>query len=201
MAFRLPDGATEDITPLELMYLAFPEFLETEVRLEDMKKRLSAWAGVSENRLYTELSQKYTDLHEKYIADGGLEFRSRCASVLRNMGFDEDNMNRPVGTLSGGQRTRLALSRQLCREPDILMLDEPTNHLDIETLTWLESYLSVYKKCVLVISHDRYFLDRVTNKTLFIENHRAKLYGGAYSRAKALRDDDRRVETKHYYEQ
>ena len=200
-AFRLPEGVSDSITPLELMYLAFPEFIEAEARLEEMKKRLSAWAGVSENRHYTELSQKYADLHEKYIRDGGLEFRSRCASVLKNMGFDEDSLNRPVGTLSGGQKTRLALCRQLCREPDVLMLDEPTNHLDIETLTWLESYLAVYKKCVLVISHDRYFLDRVTNKTLFIENCRAKLYSGAYTRAKALREDELRVEAKHYYEQ
>lgn len=200
-AFRLPEGTDESITPTELMYLAFPELLEAEVRLEEMKKRLNAWAGVSSNRLYTELSQKYTDLQEKYIRDGGLEFRSRCVSVLRRMGFDDETANRPIVTLSGGQRTRLAISRQLCRDPDILLLDEPTNHLDLETLTWLESYLAAYKKCLLVISHDRYFLDRVTNKTLFIENHRAKLYGGSYTRAQAQREDDKRVAVKHYWEQ
>lgn len=200
-AFRLPEGTDESITPVELMYLAFPELLEAEERLEEMKKRLTAWAGVSSNRLYTELSQKYTDLHDRYIRDGGLEFRSRCASVLRRMGFDDDAANRPIGTLSGGQRTRLAISRQLCRDPDILLLDEPTNHLDLETLTWLESYLSAYKKCLLVISHDRYFLDRVTNKTLFIENHRAKLYNGSYTTAQAQREDDTRIAVKHYWEQ
>ncbi len=200
-AFRLPEGTDESLTAIELMYHAFPEHLEAEVRLEELKRQLAAWSEVSTNRVYAETMQKYTDLNERYIRDGGFEFRSRCASVLRRMGFDDDAAARPVGTLSGGQRTRLAISRQLCRDPDILLLDEPTNHLDIETLTWLESYLSGYKKCLLVISHDRYFLDRVTNKTLFLENSRAKLYSGSYTKAQALREDDKRVAEKHYWEQ
>lgn len=200
-AFRLPKGIDENITPKEFMYLAFPEFIKAEAQLDEMNARLSAWSGVSENRFYSELSQKYTDLHEKYIADGGLEFRARCTSVLLKMGFDEDIMSRPLNSLSGGQRTRLAISRQLCREPDILMLDEPTNHLDIETLAWLENFLSSYKKCVIVISHDRYFLDHVTNKTLFIENTHASLYDGSYTGAQSKREDDLRVQIKHYWEQ
>ena len=200
-AFRLPEGIDESVTALELMYHAFPEHLEAESRLEEMKRQLSAWSEVSGNRVYAELMQKYTDLNERYISDGGMEFRSRCASVLRRMGLDDEAASRPVGSLSGGQRTRLAISRQLCRDPDILLLDEPTNHLDIETLGWLENYLSGYKKCLLVISHDRYFLDRVTNKTLFLENTRGKLYSGSYTKAQALRDDDRRVAEKHYWEQ
>lgn len=200
-AFRLPEGTDESITPREFMYLAYPELTRMETELAEMQSRLSAWSSVSENRFYGELMQRYTDLHEKYIADGGLEFRSRCDSVLLRMGFDGGAIDRPLNTLSGGQRTRLAISRQLCREPDILMLDEPTNHLDIETLTWLESYLAAYKKCVIVISHDRYFLDKVTNKTLFIENTRASLYNGSYTAAQALREDDLRVKIKHYWEQ
>ncbi len=200
-AFRLPEGTDETLTATELMYHAFPEHLEAEARMEEMKRQLSAWSEVSTNRIYARLMQQYTDLNERYIRDGGLEFRARCASVLRRMGFDDDAASRPVGTLSGGQRTRLAISRQLCRDPDILFLDEPTNHLDIETLTWLENYLAGYKKCLLVISHDRYFLDRVTNKTLFLENTKGKLYAGSYTKAQALREDDKRVATKHYWEQ
>ena len=161
-AFTLPEGLSDDAKPAEVMLYSYPELLETEARLDEMKRRLDAWSGVSDNSFYTELSQKYTDLHAKYIADGGMEFRSRCVSVLRRMGFDDEMLSRPVATLSGGQKTRLAISVQLCRDPDILLLDEPTNHLDIETLGWLENYLASYKKCVLVISHDRYFLDRVT---------------------------------------
>ncbi len=200
-AFRLPEGTDESLTPIEFMYLAFPEHIEVEKKLDEMKKRLTAWEGVSENRFYTKLSQKYTDLHEKYIRDGGLEFRSRSASILRRMGFDDESMNRPLETLSGGQRTRLAISRQLCRDPDILLLDEPTNHLDIETLSWLEGYLASYKHCLLVISHDRYFLDRVTNKTLFLEHTEGKLYNGSYTKAVELRKEDIRIAEKHYYEQ
>ncbi len=200
-AFTLPEGMSEDATPAELMLHAYPELLEKEARLDEMKKRLDAWSGVSNNDFYTELAQKYTDLHAKYIAEGGMEFRSRCISVLKRMGFDDQMIERPVSTLSGGQKTRLAISVQLCRDPDILLLDEPTNHLDIETLGWLENYLASYKKCVLVISHDRYFLDRVTNKTLFIEHTRAKLFNGSYTSASALREDADRVAEKHYWEQ
>ena len=200
-AFTLPEGLSDDAKPAEVMLYSYPELLEAEAWLEEMKRRLDAWSGVSDNSFYTELSQKYTDLHAKYIADGGMEFRSRCVSVLRRMGFDDEMLSRPVATLSGGQKTRLAISVQLCREPDILLLDEPTNHLDIETLGWLESYLASYKKCVLVISHDRYFLDRVTTKTLFIEHTKGKLFNGSYTPASALREDADRIAEKHYWEQ
>ena len=117
------------------------------------------------------------------------------------MGFDEDAVSRPFSSLSGGQRTRLALCRELCREPDILMLDEPTNHLDMETLVWLESFLSSYKKCVMVISHDRYFLDRITNKTLAIEYCQAKLYNGGYTKCAEQRRIDREIAERHYKNQ
>lgn len=179
-AFRLPKGIDENITPKEFMYLAFPEFIKAEAQLDEMNARLSAWSGVSENRFYSELSQKYTDLHEKYIADGGLEFRARCTSVLLKMGFDEDIMSRPLNSLSGGQRTRLAISRQLCREPDILMLDEPTNHLDIEAIRWLEDFLAEYFGTVLVVSHDRHFLNNVCTHIVDIDYNKIKMYVGNY---------------------
>ena len=200
-AFTLPDGVDENATPAELMVYSYPELLKTEKELDSMKRKLDAWSGVSDNNFYTALAQSYTDLHAKYIADGGMEFRSRCVSVLRRMGFDDEMLARPVHTLSGGQKTRLAISVQLCRDPDILLLDEPTNHLDIETLGWLENYLASYRKCVLVISHDRYFLDRVTNKTLFIEHTHGKMFSGSYTPASALREDADRVAEKHYWEQ
>ena len=145
--------------------------------------------------------REYTELHERYVREGGLEFRGRCASILQKLGFDRTACEQPVATLSGGQRTRLALAVQLSREPDILLLDEPTNHLDIATLGWLESFLSAYPKCFMVISHDRYFLDRVTNKTLLIEHHRAKLYSGGYTKSMAQRQTDREIAERHWRNQ
>ncbi len=180
-------------TPLGVMYAAFPE-------LSAMEERLSA--------LQTEMTRgneralnEFNELNARYVAAGGLEYKARAASILKRMGYTDEMLTWPVSNLSGGQKTRLALSRQLCREPDILLLDEPTNHLDVETLTWLESFLASYKKCIMVISHDRYFLDRVTNKTLILEHGRGRLYNGSYTSAMKKREEDDRTEEKHYKEQ
>ncbi|MBQ8140135.1 MAG: ABC-F family ATP-binding cassette domain-containing protein [Clostridia bacterium] len=190
----------EKLSALEVMYLSFPHLIEAEKRLKSLEEILgnrSFEAGRSEESYAAE----YASLNESFIRDGGLEFRGRCASTLMKMGFDEETSSLPFELLSGGQRTRLALSKELCREPDVLLLDEPTNHLDIETLTWLENFLSSYKKCLLVISHDRYFLDKVTNKTLCIENKRAALYNGGYTKSMKQRETDREIAERHYKNQ
>ena len=184
-------------TALEHMFAAFPALLDAEKRLSELEILLSD----TQDPKYQIYSTEYMALNERFIRDGGLEFRGRCRSILQKLGFDNDAIEKDVSLLSGGQRTRLALAIQLCREPDILMLDEPTNHLDIETLGWLENYLIQYKKCVMVVSHDRYFLDRITNKTLAIENHKAKLYNGNYTRSMEQRKIDREIYLKHYKEQ
>ncbi|MBE6549674.1 MAG: ABC-F family ATP-binding cassette domain-containing protein [Ruminococcaceae bacterium] len=198
-AFCEFEGADGEATCLEVMYRSFPELLRMEKNLSELEAMLHENANTE--RSTESVAQEYSALNDRFIREGGLEFRNRCASTLMRMGFDEKMMERPFSSLSGGQRTRLALSKELCREPDILMLDEPTNHLDMETLVWLESFLASYKKCILVISHDRYFLDRVTNKTLFIENTRAKLYNGGYTKSSAQRKIDREIEEKHYKNQ
>ena len=188
------DAGDSRQTVEERMLHAFPQLLAAEARLQELEagdlKTGSDAAG-----------KEYTDLHDRYVRDGGLEFRARCVSVLARLGFDENQRRQPVGTLSGGQRTRLALAVQLSREPDILMLDEPTNHLDIATLTWLEGFLANYRKCFMVISHDRYFLDRVTNKTLSIEHHHATLYQGGYTKSMAQRQTDREIAERHWRNQ
>ncbi|MBQ9761179.1 MAG: ABC-F family ATP-binding cassette domain-containing protein [Clostridia bacterium] len=188
------DCQNEAETVIDRMYHAFPHLLNAERRLKELEERMNSASD-------TPTIAAYTDLHEKYVRDGGLEFRGRCASILQKLGFDADAQAQTVATLSGGQRTRLALAIELSREPDILMLDEPTNHLDIETLAWLESFLVAYPKCVMIISHDRYFLDRVTNKTLAIEHHRAKLYKGGYSQTIAQREIDREIAERHWKNQ
>ena len=191
--------ADENATALDIMISSFPELIALEEKLRLLEASLHS--EDTGDRTRESLIAEYTSENERFIREGGLEFRGRCASTLSKMGFDEETCRRSFSSLSGGQRTRLALCRQLCREPDILMLDEPTNHLDMETLLWLESFLSSYKKCVLVISHDRYFLDRVTNKTLSIEYCQAKLYNGGYTKSMEQRKTDREIAERHYKNQ
>ncbi len=191
------DDPGAELTAGETMLRAFPELLAMESRLEELQAALS-----DPNALHLgALSAEFTALNDRFLREGGLEFRGRCASMLASLGFDEQLQRTPVRVLSGGQRTRLSLAVKLSREPDILLLDEPTNHLDIETTAWLENFLINYRKCVLVISHDRYFLDKVTTKTLAIEHHRATLYNGGYTKSMEQRRADRITAEKHYREQ
>ena len=169
-----------EMTCIEYMYTAYPALLKLEKEISETERQLAGAVGDEILSLTSRLNAQNT----KFAAEGGLEFRSRCRGMLLRLGFDEELISRQIRTLSGGQYTRLALARLLATEPDILMLDEPTNHLDIDALAWLESFIAGYKKTVLIISHDRYFLDRTTNKTLWLRYGRARLYNGSYSRCK-----------------
>ena len=169
-----------DMTCIEYMYTAYPALLSLEKEISATEAALARATGDE----IMQLTARLNDQNTRFAAEGGLEFRSRCRGMLLRLGFDEELISRQIRTLSGGQYTRLALARLLATEPDILMLDEPTNHLDIDALAWLESFLSTYKKTVLIISHDRYFLDRTTNKTLWLRYGKARLYNGSYSRCK-----------------
>ncbi len=185
---------------IEIMYKAFDRLLADEKQLSALLAALETGNGL-DGRSHDSLVAEYTSLNDRFIRDGGLEFKGRCASTLSALGFNAEEQLRPLSTFSGGQKTRIALARELCREPDILLLDEPTNHLDIESLLWLEGFLSAYKKCVLIVSHDRYFLDKITNKTLCIENRHAKLYNGNYTQSTEQRRIDREILERHYKNQ
>ena len=190
-----------DRTVFGQMVAVFPDLCRAEVRLAELQSSLDSLAESADAETVTRLSAEYEATNARFIRDGGLYYKSRCRSILANLGFGEETWGRSVTTLSGGQRTRLALARLLSREPDILILDEPTNHLDLDTMLWLEGHLAAYpkSKTVLLVSHDRLFLDRVTNKTLDIEHGRAKLYKAKYSDYAELKKKDR-VEAEKKYE-
>ena len=186
-----------ELTCHEYMLTAFPRLLSLEGEIASLEGRLVHAAGDEAMRLSEELAEK----NRSFATEGGLEFRSRCRGMLLRLGFDEGLINQRISTLSGGQYTRLSLARLLATEPDVLMLDEPTNHLDIDALAWLEGFISGYKKTVIIISHDRYFLDRTTTKTLHVQYGRARLYHGNYSATREQQEAEAASLEKRYREQ
>lgn len=190
----------QDHTLLDYMYTAFPDLLADEAAIGEAEEALAALPTTDEARI-SALSHTLDELRRRYENGGGSRFRSLSRGMLLRLGFTEEQLTQKISTLSGGQYTRLALARLLATEPDILMLDEPTNHLDIDALAWLEGFLSGYKKTVLIISHDRYFLDRTTSKTLQLQYGKAKLFSGGYSRAKEEMETERAAAEKRYKEQ
>ena len=193
-AFTDEEEESSDVTVLGKMYEAFGELIAEEKRLAELEEALQSAKG----DLLDQLTKEFTSLNSRFIDGGGMYFKAKCRSFLVHLGFPEDMHSLPISSLSGGQRTRLMLARLLASEPDILILDEPTNHLDTDTMIWLEDHLTTYPKTLIVVSHDRYFLDKVTTKTLDIENHRAELYKCAYSKYAVQKKERRAALQKKY---
>ena len=160
----------------------FKVLLETEQRLREMEAAMSADHG-------TELDEAYSQLTSWFELQGGYEIDVKIKTVLNGMGFEERAWSQEISSLSGGEKTRLALAKLLLEEPGLLILDEPTNHLDFRTLMWLEEYLQGYRGGLLVVSHDRYFLDKMVTKIWEIENKTVVSYKGNYTKYKQLREE------------
>lgn len=161
----------------------YHELLSVFDYLSDMETEISALAHQIDNKSgnLDELVERQTMLIEQFERAGGLIYKSRTRSALLGLGFSENDFTMPVGNLSGGQRSKLCLAKLLLSQSNMLLLDEPTNHLDIDAIAWLEGFLRDFKGAMIIISHDRYFLDNVTNKTIELEHNRAMVYKGSYS--------------------
>lgn len=169
--------------------------------LEKTKQALEEQMKHTKGSELTRLMRKYDNVCAEFARQNGFECESRIKGVIKGLGFSLEDSQRKINTLSGGQKTRCALGKLLLINPDILMLDEPTNHLDINSIKWLENYLSAYKGTVIVISHDRYFIDKVTNKIIEIENGTSKVYNGNYSFYAAQKEKDRENAMHRYINQ
>ena len=172
----------------------FSALAQTERDLESLRIRMQHNTGDA----LTTLIEEQTLLRERFERDGGLTFRARARSAMLGLGFAEDQLSLRVGVLSGGQKAKLQLAKMLLSGANLLLLDEPTNHLDIDSVEWLEDFLRGYNGAFLVISHDRYFLDRITTRTFEMENHHLTVYNGNYTRHLDLKQEAKIAAERRY---
>ncbi len=154
-----------------------------------------------EGRALEDALERYTRMNHTFEQQDGYAFESMITGILKGLGFSESDFNRPVSELSGGQKTRVSLGRLLLSRPDVILLDEPTNHLDLNNIRWLESYLANYDGAVIIVSHDRYFLDKIVTKVVELENTRGTIYHGNYSYYAAKREEVRLSKYRAYMNQ
>ena len=168
-----------------------------EKRLRDMEMKMAELTGSDLDKLMTD----YDRLSEDFRQRGGFTYESDIRAILNGFKFDESMWEMPISDLSGGQNTRLALAKMLLEKPELLVLDEPTNHLDIETIAWLENYLVNYQGALIIVSHDRYFLDKVATVTLDLTKHSLDRYVGNYSKFMDLKAEKLATEAKNFEKQ
>lgn len=174
-------GLDSELTIWDEVMTVFAPLREKESRLRALEHEMSNPAVYEDADRYARVMTEYDELQIEFKEAGGYQFEADARSVLHGMRFYPDDFEKPVHLLSGGQKTRLALARMLLSKPDLLILDEPTNHLDIETLNWLERYLSGYEGAILIVSHDRYFLDKVVTTVYEVSRRKVSRYSGNYS--------------------
>ena len=187
----------DDISLLSAVLEVYADIFDQRSRLEEMERAM----GQAAPDELGEILVRYGNERDQYERADGFASEAKVRRVLRGLGFQEEQFDRPVGSFSGGEKTRIGLARILVRDYALLFLDEPTNHLDLDSVEWLENYLKDYPGAALIISHDRYFLDKVTETTFDLENGRLKRYTGNYSRYAAQKDEERKAQSRAYDKQ
>ncbi len=181
-------------TIYEEMLSVFDDILQAETKLRAMENKMSQLQG----RDLADMMEEYAALQHFFEQKDGYGYKSRLRGVLKGLGFEEGDFHRPLQQLSGGQKTRVYLGKLLLSRPDLLLLDEPTNHLDIASIEWLEDFLRTYEGAVLIISHDRYFLDKIVSKVVEIENKKSSVYHGNYTAYMQQKAVNREIQQKAY---
>ena len=182
----------------------FDELLSVKKEIIELDKQMRTYEKEMEHLDGDALEQKmqqYTNATHKFEQMNGFAYKSEITGILKGLGFSEEDFQKQVRTLSGGQMTRVALGKLLLKNPDVLLLDEPTNHLDVSSIQWLENYLSRYKGAVIIVSHDRFFLDKVVNKVMEIEFAKSLLFDGNYTQFIQKRDQVKAIRKKEYENQ
>ena len=182
----------------------FDEVMSTKQEIIDMEARIRALEISMKDKTGSDLEnllEQYTRLNHEFELQNGYAYRSEVIGILKGLGFNEEDFSLKTNTLSGGQKTRIALGKLLISKPDIILLDEPTNHLDMESIAWLENYLSSYKGSVIIVAHDRYFLDKIVSKIIEIDNGNVSVFSGNYTDYAAKKAILRNMQLKEYLNQ
>lgn len=182
----------------------YDELLSVKHYILDMEaqlRRIENQMKSADDEALETLMKKYSDLNHEFELNNGYAYKSKITGVLKGLGFAEEDFTLNVNTLSGGQKTRVALGRLLLSKPDIILLDEPTNHLDMESISWLENYLLNYSGAVLIVAHDRYFLDKIVSKIIELDNGNATVFSGNYTDYASKKAILRNMQLKEYLNQ